>query len=188
MPAPEPGAKLSHYVIQERIGAGGMGTVYRASDTSLGRDVAIKVINPEIASDPDRIARFHREARAVAALNHPGIVTIHDRVEEHGTTYLVTEYVEGMTLRELMTNERVGGYRQIADIGSQVAAALSAAHGSGITHRDVKPDNIMITRSGRVKLLDFGLALARRSSAEQDVTHTSLTQAGVVLGTVGYMS
>lgn len=188
MPAPEPGTRLSHYVIQKRIGAGGMGTVYRARDTSLDRDVAIKAINPEIASDPDRIARFHREAKAVAALNHPGIVTIHDQVEEHGTTYLVTEFVEGTTLRELITNERAVGYRQIADIGSQVAAALAAAHGAGITHRDVKPDNIMITPGGRVKLLDFGLALARRSSAGQDATQTSLTEAGVVLGTLGYMS
>jgi eukaryotic-like serine/threonine-protein kinase len=188
MPAPEPGTRLSHYVIQERIGSGGMGTVYRARDTSLDRDVAVKVINPQIAGDPDRIARFHREARAVAALNHPGIVTIHDRVEESGTTYLVTEFVEGATLRELMTKAGVMGHRQIADIGSQVAAALAAAHGTGITHRDVKPDNIMITRSGRVKLLDFGLALARGNSGDEDATRTSLTEAGVVLGTVGYMS
>ena len=184
MPAPEPGTRLSHYVIQERIGGGGMGTVYRARDTSLDRAVAIKVINPEIATDPDRIARFHREARAVAALNHPGIVTIYDRVEEHGTTYLVTEFVEGTTLRELMTKERVVGYRRVADIGSQVAAGLAAAHGAGITHRDVKPDNIMITRNGRVKLLDFGLALAHRSTTDQDATRTSLTEAGVVLGTI----
>jgi len=188
MPAPEPGARLSHYVIQERVGSGGMGTVYRARDTSLDRDVAVKIINPEIASNPDRIARFHREARSVAALNHPGIVTIHDRFEEHGTTYLVTEFVEGVTLRELMTKDAVMSYRQIAEIGSQVAAALAAAHGAGITHRDIKPDNIMITRNGRVKLLDFGLALARGSGAEQDATRTSLTEAGVVLGTVGYMS
>jgi Tol biopolymer transport system component len=188
MPAPEPGTRLSHYVIQERIGSGGMGTVYRARDTSLDRDVAVKIINPEIASNPDRIARFHREARSVAALNHPGIVTIHDRFEEHGTTYLVTEFVQGTTLRELMTKEGVMSYRQIAEIGSQVAAALAAAHGAGITHRDIKPDNIMITRHGRVKLLDFGLALARGSSADQDATRTSLTEAGVVLGTVGYMS
>jgi serine/threonine protein kinase/WD40 repeat protein len=187
-PAPEPGTRLSHYVIQECIGGGGMGTVYRARDSSLDRDVAIKVINPQIAGDPDRIARFHREARAVAALNHPGIVTIHDRGEENGTTYLVTEFVEGVTLRVLMAKERVVGYRQIADIGSQVAAALAAAHGAGITHRDVKPDNIMITRSGRVKLLDFGLALARRADTDANPTQTSLTGAGVVLGTVGYMS
>ena len=131
MPAPEPGTRLSHYVIQERIGGGGMGAVYRARDTSLDRDVAVKVINPEIASDPDRIARFHREARAVAALNHPGIVTIHDRVEENGTTYLVTEFVEGATLRDVITRERSVGYRQIADVGSQVASALAAASVEG---------------------------------------------------------
>ena len=185
----QPGTRLSHYLVQERLGGGGMGTVYRARDTRLSRDVAIKVINTEIAGDAERVARFHREARAVAALNHPGIVTIHDTGEEHGTPYIVTELVDGTTVRTLLADENGLGTRQVIEIGSQVAEALAAAHGASITHRDVKPENIMVTRTGRVKLLDFGLAQAPANDANQSQTMTALrTEVGTVLGTPAYMS
>ena len=184
-----PGTKLSHYLVQERLGGGGMGTVYRARDTRLARDVAIKVINTDIAGDVERIARFHREARAVATLNHPEIVIIHDTGEEHGTPYIVTELVDGTTVRTLLAGEKALGTGRVIEIGSQVADALAAAHGAGITHRDVKPENIMVTRAGRVKLLDFGLAQAPASDANQSQTRTALlTEAGTVLGTPAYMS
>jgi Tol biopolymer transport system component len=184
---PQPGATFSHYFVEERLGSGGMGTVYRARDTRLGRNVAIKVINDEIAGNAQRNARFHREARAVAALNHPGIVTIHDTGEEHGTPYIVTELVDGTTVRRLLERDKALTPRQVIEIGSQVADALAAAHGAGITHRDVKPENIMVTRTGRVKLLDFGLAQARVTDAAE--TRTGLvTEAGIVLGTPAYMS
>ena len=143
-----PGTKLSHYLVQERLGGGGMGTVYRARDTRLARDVAIKVINTDIAGDVERIARFHREARAVATLeNHPEIVIIHDTGEEHGTPYIVTELVDGTTVRTLLAGKKALGTGRVIEIGSQVADALAAAHGAGITHRDVKPENIMVTRA-----------------------------------------
>ncbi len=184
-----PGDLLSHYRVEARLGSGGMGTVYRARDTRLSREVAIKVINPEIAAHPDRVARFHREARTVAALNHPGIVTIHDTGEIDGITFLVTELIDGATLRALLEQEGTVGHRRLVEIGSQAAEALAAAHGSGITHRDIKPENVMLTRDGRVKLLDFGLAQSRPSTIDEDVTRTELhTGVGVVLGTMGYMS
>ena len=188
-PELQPGATISHYHVLERIGQGGMGTVYRARDTRLGRDVAIKVINAEIASDADRIERFHREATIVAALNHPGVVVIHDTGQEHGTSYLVTEFVEGVSLRTLLQDDGALGYRRVVDIGAQIADALGAAHARGILHRDVKPENVMITREGRVKLLDFGLAKSPAVNAGHDVTRTGFrTEAGVVMGTVAYMS
>ena len=166
-----------------------MGTVYRARDTRLGRDVAIKVINAEIASDADRIARFRREATIVAALNHPGIVVIHDTGPEHGTSYLVTEFIEGMSLRTLLREEGALGYRRVIDIGAQIADALGAAHALGIVHRDLKPENVMLTRQGRAKLLDFGLAKSREVDTSQDATRTVFdTEVGVMMGTVGYMS
>ena len=166
-----------------------MATVYRARDTRLGRDVAIKVINAEIALDADRIDWFHREATIVATLNHPGIVVIHDTGQEHGASYLVTEFVEGVSLRTLLQDDGALGYRRVVDIGAQIADALGAAHARGILHRDVKPENVMITREGRVKLLDFGLAKSPAVNAGHDVTRTGFrTEAGVVMGTVAYMS
>ena len=184
-----PGATFSHYRVLERVGRGGMGTVYRARDTRLGRDVAIKVINAEIASDADRIARFHREATIVAALNHPGIVVIHDTGHEAGINYLVTEFVDGTSLRALLQAEHALGYRRVVEIGAQIADALGAAHAHGVVHRDVKPENVMLTRQGRAKLLDFGLAKSHEATAGRDLATTALaTGAGVVMGTVGYMS
>jgi eukaryotic-like serine/threonine-protein kinase len=185
----QPGATLSHYQVQARIGRGGMGTVYRARDTRLERDVAIKVINAEIAADADRIARFHREATILAALNHPGIVVIHDTGQEKGLSYLVTELVDGTTLRTVLRDDGAVGSRRVIEIAAQIADALNAAHTLGILHRDLKPENVMFTRQGRAKLLDFGLAKSREMNGGRDVTRTVLnTEAGVVMGTVGYMS
>jgi WD40 repeat protein len=185
----EPGATFSHYRVLERVGRGGMGTVYRARDTHLARDVAIKVINPEIAADPDRIARFRREATIVAALNHPGIVVIHDTGHENGLNYLVTEFVDGVSLRTVIQNEGALGPRRVVEIGAQIADALGAAHALGILHRDVKPENVMITRLGRAKLLDFGLAKSREAETGQDQTRVAVTtEVGIVMGTVRYMS
>ena len=151
------GDKLGPYEILARIGAGGMGEVYRARDPRLGRDVAIKVLTAEMAHDPDRLARFQREARAVAALNHPHIVTIFSVEEAGGVSFLTMELVEGQPLDHMIP---AGGLavEQMVEIATALADALAAAHEKGIVHRDLKPANIMVTPEGRVKVLDFGLA------------------------------
>jgi WD40 repeat protein len=168
-----------------------MGDVYRARDPKLQRDVAIKVLPEAFAADPDRLARFEREALAVAALSHPGILSIHDFGKANGQTYAVMELLEGETLRQRLESSPIPPRRAI-DIAAQIARALAAAHGKGIVHRDIKPENVFLTADGRVKVLDFGLARldpglgAGQTSAS---TATRLdTAAGVVLGTVGYMS
>ncbi len=166
-----------------------MGEVYRATDTKLSREVALKVLPPDMASDPERLARFQREARAVAALNHPHIVTIHSVEEAGGVTFLTMELVEGQPLDRLIP---VSGMpvERIVEIGSALAEALAAAHEKGIVHRDLKPANVMVTGDGRVKVLDFGLAKETHAANPSDVTLTSAgqTEAGVVMGTVPYMS
>ena len=174
------GTRLGPYEIAAPIGAGGMGEVYRARDTRLGRDVAVKILPPELAHDPTRRQRFEFEARAVAALNHPNIVAIYDV----GEGYIVTELVDGGPLRGARF-----GLRKTLDIAAQIASGLAAAHESGIVHRDLKPDNILLTRDGRVKILDFGLAkLSAEASIAATETMTVHTDPGVVMGTVGYMS
>ncbi len=153
----EIGQTLAHYTVTARVGAGGMGEVYRATDTKLGRDVALKVLPPETASDQSRLERFQREARALAALNHPHIVTIYS-VEEAGSVHFLTmELVEGQALNQLMRAGALPVERLLA-IASAIAEALAAAHEKGIVHRDLKPANVMVADSGRVKVLDFGLA------------------------------
>jgi TolB-like protein len=183
------GRTLAHYRVVSSLGAGGMGEVYRATDTKLQRDVALKVLPPDTASDPDRLARFQREARAVAALNHPHIVTIFSVEEADGVHFLTMELVEGQSLDRLT---HPGGLpaAQIIEIAKDIADALSAAHEKGIVHRDLKPANVMVTHEGRVKILDFGLAKdVRGESSSGDATLTSAqTQAGVVMGTPAYMS
>ncbi|HTS26897.1 MAG TPA: protein kinase [Bryobacteraceae bacterium] len=176
-----PGARLGPYEILAPLGAGGMGEVYRARDTRLGRDVAVKILPPEVADDPGRRQRFELESRAVAALNHPNVVAIYDV----GDGYIVSELVPGESLRGARF-----GLRKTLDIAAQIACGLAAAHDAGITHRDLKPENILLTREGRVKILDFGLAKMAASAAGAAATETLTvhTQAGVVLGTVGYMS
>jgi serine/threonine protein kinase len=183
------GQSISHYRIVDKIGAGGMGEVYRANDSKLGRDVALKVLPAEMACDPERLSRFQREARAVATLNHPHIVTIYSVEETGGIHFLTMELVEGQPLSRLIP---ASGLRveQILEIGSALADALSAAHEKGIVHRDLKPANVMVATDGRVKVLDFGLAKDVRTSEPGGATLTAagLTQAGLVMGTPAYMS
>ncbi len=184
-----PPFSIAHYRITSKIGAGGMGEVFRATDTKLGRDVALKVLPVEMASDPERLARFRREARTVAALNHPHIVTIFSVEEAEGIHFLTMELVEGQTLDRLIPVTGLSGDR-IADVASALAEALAAAHEKGIVHRDLKPANVMVTNDGRVKVLDFGLAKEVRESEPNDATMTSAgrTAVGIVMGTPAYMS
>jgi TolB-like protein/Flp pilus assembly protein TadD len=179
------GQRLGSYQLAARIGAGGMGEVYRARDTKLNRDVAIKVLLPAVANDPDRLARFSREAQLLASLNHPHICTIHDVGKKSSTAYLVMELLEGRTLDHLI---RRGGVPldQFFDIAIALADALAAAHRKHITHRDLKPVNVMVSDDGRVKVLDFGLA--RAAEPEPRATRLALTQAGTIVGTMPYMS
>ena len=183
------GTRLSSYEIHAPLGAGGMGEVYRATDTKLGRQVAIKILPSEMAQDPERLARFQREARAVAALNHPNVVTLYSVEEADGVHFLTMELLEGQALDRLIGS---GGLpvERIVEIASALSEALSAAHEKGIVHRDLKPANVMVTNDGRVKVLDFGLAKDVGAEASQDATLTSAgkTQVGVVLGTPAYMS
>jgi len=175
-----PGTSLGPYEIAGALGAGGMGEVYRAHDSRLGRDVALKILPPAVAGDPVRRARFEIEARAVAALNHPNIVALYDV----GDGYMVNELVDGHSLRGAKP-----GLRKALEIATQIAEGLAAAHAAGITHRDLKPENILLTREGRVKILDFGLAKVRVAQASADSeTITVQTDPGMVMGTIGYMS
>ena len=183
------GDKIGLYEIRALIGVGGMGEVYRARDQRLGRDVAIKVLPTDLANDPDRLSRFQREARIVAALNHPQIVTIHSVEEANGIHFLTMELVEGQSLDRIISAQGLPVARML-DIAGELADALAAAHETGVVHRDLKPANIMVTHAGRVKVLDFGLAKDLRGSSPEDVTRTSLSnmKAGMVLGTIAYMS
>jgi Tol biopolymer transport system component len=166
-----------------------MGEVYRARDARLGREVAVKILPPEVAGDPARRSRFEREARAVAALNHPAVLALHDVGEADGVAFLVTELLEGETLRDRLRRGPVACAR-VAEWGAAAAEALAAAHGRGIVHRDLKPENLFLTRDGRLKVLDFGLAkeLLVAAGGEEDPTLSSPTRAGLVLGTLGYLS
>ena len=184
MPADPIGRTLGTYRIVARIGAGGMGEVFLAHDFKLDRRVALKLLAPEVASDPDRLRRFHQEARAASSLNHPHILVVHDFGESDGRPFIVTEYVEGMTLRERMRRGPMR-VRDAINIALQIAGALGAAHARGIVHRDLKPDNIMVRPDGYVKVLDFGLAKLTDQAAPGSMMHT---QAGLVLGTPRYMS
>jgi serine/threonine-protein kinase len=186
----EPGARLGPYEVVSPLGAGGMGEVYRARHLKLGRDVAIKVLPEELASDPERRQRFEREARAASALNHPNVVTIHDIDERGGIHYIAMELVKGRTLRELLDQGPLPLGRLLA-LARQVATGLARAHAAGIVHRDLKPENVMVTDDGLVKILDFGLAKLAPEATEagsQVSTVEQATRAGVVLGTVPYMS
>jgi eukaryotic-like serine/threonine-protein kinase len=186
------GTRLGPYEVMAPLGAGGMGEVYRAHDTRLGRDVAVKVVMQALAKDPDRLRRFELEARTVAALNHPNILGIHDIGKYEGAPYLVSELLEGETLREKLLDGPLP-VRRAVEYALGIACGLAAAHEKGIVHRDLKPENVFITRDGRVKILDFGLAKLVRPEPGSDATmtqvsHENLTQPGVVVGTVGYMS
>jgi serine/threonine protein kinase len=184
------GTKLGPYEIVSPVGAGGMGEVYRARDTRLGRDVAIKVLPEALVNDADRLRRFEQEARTIAALNHPNILGIHDIGTHDGAPFLVSEFLEGQTLREKLDAGPLP-VRHAIEYALGIAEGLAAAHEKGIVHRDLKPENVFVTRDGRIKVLDFGLAKLVRpeENHETAVTLTSpATLPGMVMGTVGYMS
>jgi len=183
-----PGSRLAQYEIVSAVGSGGMGVVYRARDTRLGRDVALKVMAPHVASDPQMRTRFETEARAVASLTHPGILSIYELAVAQGVPFAVMELLEGQNLRERI---RVGAmpWREATEVAAAIADGLSAAHAKGIVHRDLKPENVFLTSDGHVKILDFGLALQRLdASSDSDGPTVAVTMPGVVLGTFGYMS
>jgi eukaryotic-like serine/threonine-protein kinase len=185
-----PGTKLGPYEVVAALGAGGMGEVYRATDTRLGRDVAIKVLPASFANDEDRLRRFELEARTIAALNHPNIMGLHDIGTYEGSPFLVSELLEGETLRQKIEQGPIPTRRAV-EYALGIAHGLAAAHNKDIVHRDLKPENVFITRDGRVKILDFGLAKLVRPehSMETAMTLTSpTTMPGMVMGTVGYMS
>jgi serine/threonine protein kinase/tetratricopeptide (TPR) repeat protein len=184
------GSRLGPYEIVSPLGAGGMGEVYRARDVRLGREVAIKVLPEQLASDPKALSRFEREAKAVAALSHPNILAIHDFGADHGIYFAVTELLEGETLRTRIARERLA-WRKAVEIGIAISEGLAAAHAKGFVHRDLKPENIFLTSAGLVKILDFGLARSDpipSAGATSMPTASIRTEAGTVLGTVGYMS
>ena len=185
------GSKVGPYEILSLLGAGGMGEVYRGRDGALGRDVAVKVLPPAFSSDADRLRRFKQEEQAAASLNHPNILTIYHIGEQDGAPYIVSELLEGESLRQRL---QAGGLpvRKTIDYGIQVARGLAAAHDKGIVHRDLKPENIFLTKDGRAKILDFGLAKLTRpehdGSSPDSQTLTGRSEPGFVLGTAGYMS
>src|SRR5262245_8095729 len=186
------GTRLGPYEIRAPLGVGGMGEVYRARDTRLSRDVAIKVLPERVAADPDALARFEREAKAVAGLSHPNILALHDFGRDGAVAYAVTELLEGETLRQALSSGPLSP-RRAAEYGVQIANGLAAAHEKGVVHRDLKPDNVFVTRDERIKILDFGLAKPSTAGtsgpeATQSPTVTGYTEPGVVMGTVGYMS
>jgi serine/threonine protein kinase/WD40 repeat protein len=183
----QPDAMLGPYRIVSLLGEGGMGEVYRAKDTRLGRDVAIKILTALTLSDQERVQRFEQEARATGMLNHPNLLTIYDVGNENGTAYIVSELLEGETLRERLERGPLATRRAV-DAALQVANGLAAAHEKGIIHRDLKPDNIFLTRDGRAKILDFGIAKLSAKSDDGGIFQQAATEPGMVLGTVGYMS
>jgi hypothetical protein len=184
-----PGTSLGPYTITGPLGRGGMGEVYRARDTRLGREVAVKVLPSGLAGSPPALERFEREVRAVAALNHPNIVALHDVGSAAGVSYAVTELLDGTTLRDLV---RAGGRlppRHALEMAAQIARGLAAAHERGIVHRDLKAENVFVTRDGRVKILDFGIAVRDETHAgARDAETVARTEPGLLLGTLGYMA
>src|SRR5262247_1892442 len=185
------GTMLGHYELLSPLGAGGMGEVYRACDTRLNRDVAIKVLPASFANDADRLRRFEQEAHATSALNHPNILTIYDIGAHEGAPFIVAELLEGEELRAQLEQGALPARRAL-EYAQQITQGLAAAHEKGIVHRDLKPENLFVTMDGRVKILDFGLAKLKPphapASDSQAPTQKKITDPGVVMGTVGYMS
>jgi serine/threonine protein kinase len=183
--------QLGRYEIRSKLGAGGMGEVYLARDTEIGRDVAVKVLPSTFSEDKDRLQRFQQEACAAGALNHPNILSIYDVGKHNSSPYVVSELLQGETLRKRIGGTPLG-QRRVIDYALQIASGLAAAHEKGIIHRDLKPDNVFITNDGRAKILDFGLAKLTQVDGNQGQTDIPTrrvdTDPGVVMGTVGYMS
>src|SRR5687768_14873505 len=183
------GTQIGSYRVEAQLGEGGMGVVYRALDTKLNRPVAIKLLSNELA-DAEARRRFQREAQMASSLNHPHILTVHDAGEFEGRQYLVTEFVDGGTLKDWARAEK-RTWRQIVELLVGVADGLAAAHAAGITHRDIKPANILISRNGYAKLADFGLAKLAERPTPEEVTRTltgESTRPGMIVGTIAYMS
>ena len=187
-----PGARVGPYEIVALLGEGGMGQVYRARDERLSREVALKVVHADLAQDVERLRRFEHEAKAAGTLNHPNIVAVYDTGQHDGAPYIVSELLQGETLRDRIASGALG-VRKAVDYGVQIARGLAAAHERGIVHRDLKPENLFLTRDGLVKILDFGIAKLGRAGEEtagtdvETLSHTG-TNPGTMLGTVGYMS
>src|SRR5499425_3641444 len=184
------GTRVGPYEILTPLGAGGMGEVYRAKDPRLGREVAFKVLPASFSHDQDRLRRFEQEARAAGVLNHPGITAVYDIGTHEGAPYVVSELLEGETLRSRLAGGALPP-RKATEYAVQIAHGLAAAHEKGIVHRDLKPENLFVTRDGRIKILDFGLAKLTHPKMDSMATARTLdeqTEPGVVMGTVGYMS
>jgi eukaryotic-like serine/threonine-protein kinase len=181
------GTKLGRYEVRQKIGAGGMGEVYLAHDEALDREIAVKVLLPEFCCNLERVNRFKLEARAVSALNHPNIITIHEIGEHDGQLFIATEYIKGETLRSLLERKAIT-FGSALHIAEQITNGLTAAHQAGIVHRDLKPENIMIRADGIIKVLDFGLAKPTKVESEAETRELVSTKAGMVMGSIGYMS